>query len=128
LNDILLTSDHPFRSILRISRGSGYAQYGGFPVIIESEFHISQQEYNRRCMLPWPQLPGSFLPRKFSWGDRLGTLTPPNPSPGPLWSEEVIGSAMAPLSETEATSLASLFEEMQKSTPPPAPRRRRKRS
>ncbi len=33
MNDILLASDHPFRSFLRISRGAGYAQYGGKPVI-----------------------------------------------------------------------------------------------
>jgi len=28
INDVSLTSDHPFRSFLRISRGAGYAQYG----------------------------------------------------------------------------------------------------
>jgi hypothetical protein len=42
INDVLLTSDHPFRSVLKMTRGEGYAQYGGFPVIIESNYHISK--------------------------------------------------------------------------------------
>ena len=86
INDVLLTSDHPFRSILRISRGEGYAQYGGFPVIIESEYHISETEYQRRRAIPWPSLPGMLLP---------GSHTPPgvpNVSSGPTMTQEVIGT------------------------------------
>ncbi|MBA3560830.1 MAG: TraM recognition domain-containing protein [Gemmatimonadaceae bacterium] len=130
LNDILLTSDHPFRSILRISRGSGYAQYGGFPVVIESEFHISQDEYDRRRKLPWPQLPGSFLPGSAPEGNQPhgASSSPSAPPTGPQWSEEVIGPATTPLSEADSASLASLFEEMQQTTPAPSPRGRRKRS
>jgi len=41
LNDVSLTSDHPFRSVIRIGRGAGYTQYGGLPVIVGSTYHMS---------------------------------------------------------------------------------------
>ena len=62
-NHILLASDHPRRSIVRISRGAGYAQFGGMPFIVESDYHISQAEYERRRSLPWPDKSlGMFIP------------------------------------------------------------------
>ena len=64
-NDILLASDHPRQSVVRISRGAGYAQYGGLPFIIESNFHISQKQYEDRKATPWPDAAaGSLCPRK----------------------------------------------------------------
>lgn len=64
VNEVLLASDHPRRSIVRISRGEGYAQYGGFPVVIESNFHITAEEYQRRKEVPWPtNVPGTFIPQ-----------------------------------------------------------------
>lgn len=62
-NHILLASDHPKRSIVRISRGAGYAQFGGMPFIVESDHHISFSEYERRRSLPWPSnSAGTFIP------------------------------------------------------------------
>ncbi len=128
-NDVSLTSDHPFQSILRISRGAGYAQYGGFPVTVESEFHISQQEYNRRRKLPWPELPGSFLPGQVAAGvPATAAASQLQAASGPQWSEEVIGPAATPLSNADEASLAALFDELKQTTPAPSPRRRRDRS
>lgn len=60
-NDILLATDHPHHSILEIRRGSGYAQYGGFPFVATSMFHISEPEYNDRRREPWPEsVPGTL--------------------------------------------------------------------
>ena len=140
LNDVLLTSDHPFRSFLRISRGAGYAQYGGLPVIIESNYHISAEEYQRRKSLPWPTGPGTFVPRQ-AVGQDTGAASQSTPS-GPQWTEEVIGEDRTPLSAADAESIDALFQQFQPSTPklepsppndPPAkpieqPRRRRKRT
>ncbi len=53
-NDIKLVSDDDRKSVVLINRGAGYAQYGGMPVIIESDFHISAEEYNERKAAPWP--------------------------------------------------------------------------
>jgi hypothetical protein len=86
INDILLASDHPLQSIVRISRGAGYAQYGGMPFVVESNYHISLDEYKRRKALPWPQaIRGAFLP---------GTTQskPPGGRPGgPIITTEVVG-------------------------------------
>jgi hypothetical protein len=125
IDDVLLTSDHPFRSFLRISRSAGYAQYGGMPVIIESEYHISEDEYRRRKALPWPILPGSFLPSDDpSGGAEKGALLPsPGPS-GPEWTNEVIGES--PLSAADEAALGELFASFEAQAPqtPQMPRKR----
>ena len=128
LNDVLLASDHPFRSILRISRGSGYAQYGGMTVIIESQYHISRAEYQRRKSIPWPSDPGTFVAGRQPPPAASGvTTTSPTPSSGPQWSEEVIGTtAPQPLSVTQQASVEELFRQFQQALPAPAPRKKRR--
>ena len=54
-NQILLAGDHPEQSIVRIRRGEGYAQYGGFPFVLHSCHHISFEEYQRLQNQEWPQ-------------------------------------------------------------------------
>lgn len=86
INDILLASDHPHQSIVQVSRGSGYAQFGGMPFVLESDFHITAEEYERRKSMPWPcEGDGAFLP---------GTVLPgpavPPIKPGPVVTTEVI--------------------------------------
>jgi hypothetical protein len=128
INDVALTSDHPFRSFLRISRGAGYAQYGGLPVIVESTYHISKEEYDRRRSLPWPTLPGMFQPRRFSADETNAGAQPKAPrSDGPQWSAEIIGSDPAPLSEADAQSIEDMFRQYQQSTPVDKPRKRSKK-
>lgn len=90
LNDLLLMNDHPDHSILRIGRGEGYAQYGGMPVIIETNYHIDDKEYERRRKLEWPETPGSFLPGQAK-RPKVSTPCPtPQPPPEPEWEEERI--------------------------------------
>lgn len=61
VNDVLLATDHPQQSIVQIRRGQGYAQFGGFPFVMTSTFHISQDEYERRKRAPWPDRDGETL-------------------------------------------------------------------
>ncbi|MCA9013667.1 MAG: hypothetical protein KDB01_28140, partial [Planctomycetaceae bacterium] len=112
LNDILLMNDHPKQSIVRISRGAGYAQYGGMPVIIETDYHITKEEYDRRRNSEWPNLTGSFMP---------GTITAPKPvvnapappiDDGPIITDEEIGRA-TPSDDDWAGR--DLYEALQKS-------------
>ena len=126
INDIALTSDHPSRSFLRISRGAGYAQYGGLPVIIESDYHISEEEYRRRKSLPWPAGPGTLVPsRKFVADSQPKASAKPA---APQFTEEVIGAPTAPLSPQEAHSIEDMFQQLQASMPAPKqPNRRRNR-
>jgi hypothetical protein len=86
-NAIRLASDHPQKSIVQITRGSGYAQYGGFPFVVRSDYHISEEEYGRRRTAQWPAArEGTITP----------SLTPAVESPaveeerGPVISSEVV--------------------------------------
>lgn len=63
INEILQVGDDPQLSIVRISRGAGYAQFGGMPTVIRSDFHITEEEFEARKAMPWPEgLPGTFIP------------------------------------------------------------------
>lgn len=53
-NDIKLVTDDDRKSIIQLTRGAGYSQYGGLPLVVESDFHITREEYERRRDSPWP--------------------------------------------------------------------------
>ena len=115
MNDVLLTTDHQFRSFLRISRGAGYAQYGGMPVIIESEYHISPTEYQRRRMLPWPAGEGTFIPREQAQRNTQQQSARPRRSQVTI---EVIGDSPSPqLNDAERESIEDLFQNFRQDFP-----------
>lgn len=60
-NDILLASDHPQQSIVCITRGKGYAQFGGMPFIMTSAYHIDLTEYQKRRTAAWPDCPDETI-------------------------------------------------------------------
>jgi hypothetical protein len=127
MNDVLRTNDHPFKSFLRISRGDGYAQYGGLPVIVESSYHISPEEYGRRKDFPWPEGSGTFVPRGDD-GQNGSSEMQPTPTPsGPEWTEETIGNEDRPLSEDDQKAIKDLFEKFQAPAPSKAAPTRRRR-
>ena len=129
INDILLTNDHPHRSILRVGRGSGYAQFGGMPVIIESDFHISESEYLRRKNMPWPQGRGSFVPKSETYSTSKTVAPSEAADESDLWTEQVVGAASStPLTPELESQLTSLFEALRQdvsSKSKPTSRRRR---
>jgi hypothetical protein len=61
-NQVLLATDHPNHSILEIRRGAGYAQYGGFPFVATSMFHIHEDVYDQRRQAEWPKSTPGTLP------------------------------------------------------------------
>ncbi len=61
-NDILAVSDHPLDSILHVSRGSGYTQFAGLPIVLRSGWPIARDEYERLQATPWPD--ASALPEE----------------------------------------------------------------
>lgn len=91
VNDIKLASDDPRKSIALITRGAGYSQFGGMPVIVESDFHISEQEFQARKNAPWPKVgTGSFVPA--DWEERKKTKPKSKPKKhGPVVTQETIG-------------------------------------
>ena len=113
-NDIALVNDHPFRSILRISRSAGYGQFGGLPVIVESQYHITEDEYHRRQDMAWPLAEGTFIP-----GCEANTQSATQNSPilatndGPQWSEEILKeSSSGLLSDEGRKAMEELFSEL----------------
>lgn len=78
-NDIKQVTDDDRKSIIQLTRGAGYSQYGGLPLIVESDFHITKEEYERRRDSPWPTGEhGTFKPDE--WQPNL--RTPPRQKPG----------------------------------------------
>jgi hypothetical protein len=53
-NDILQMSDAPTQPIVHVQHGKGLTQFRGFPLLIESGFHITQKRFIRRACKPWP--------------------------------------------------------------------------
>gem|GEM_PF-3022416 len=53
-NDIIDASYEDTQSLVLISKGSGYTQYGGHMFALESDFHIDRDEYTDRTRAPWP--------------------------------------------------------------------------
>ncbi len=122
-NDILLAGDHPHRSIVRISRGAGYAQYGGMPLVVEHDFHITRETYEARKAFAWPQdLPGTFVP-----AESRATSEPQTPA-GPQMTTEVIGDEPASMDLPADLPPDDLFDSYLQAQPAPKrSRARRKR-
>lgn len=126
INDVVLTSDHPFRSFLRIGRGAGYAQYGGLPVIIESAYHISPEEYKRRKTLPWPSGPGMFTPPQDKGEDEdgAGARVPRPKTKGPSSTMETIDDENTSSTPSDE-AVAAVFDKFRESTGTETSRQRR---
>lgn len=90
VNDIKLASDDPRKSIALVTRGAGYSQFGGMPVIVESDFHISEQEFLARKNAAWPAVSsGTFVPK--DWNPRPATKSHSRKPKALVVTEESIG-------------------------------------
>ena len=79
-NDIMLATDAAQQSIVQIRRGLGYAQFGGFPFVMRSTFHIDQAEYKARKSSQWPiSVPGTFEAHEVPMSSVLGNFAPIDP-------------------------------------------------
>lgn len=82
-NDVIETSDAEKMSIVHVSRGRGYTQFGGHLFGMHSEFHISNEEYERRRATPWPlerNHPGTFTPELESSAKPQAVAAPDPPN------------------------------------------------
>lgn len=62
-NDIMAASDHPLEYILKVSRGSGFTQFGGLPIPVRTCYPLTRDDYEARKRMPWPKLPRE-LPKR----------------------------------------------------------------
>ena len=90
VNDIKLASDDPRKSIALVTRGAGYSQFGGMPVIVESDFHISEQEFLARKNAAWPAVSsGTFIPK--DWNPQQAVKSRSKKPKALVVTEEAIG-------------------------------------
>jgi hypothetical protein len=54
-NDILRASDHPFEYLLRVSRGEGYSQFAGLPLVCRTSYPVTRERYNAFQRAAWPE-------------------------------------------------------------------------
>lgn len=54
VTDIRRASDHPLEFILLVSRGSGFSQFGGLPIVVTTTWPMTKDVYARRRDTPWP--------------------------------------------------------------------------
>ncbi len=100
-NEVMRITDDPALSIVHLSRGGGFAQFGGFPFVVRTSFHISGDEYKRRESMAWPESePGTFK-AKFSDSEKAedeAEQTEAVPAPKP---EESTDSKPAPKTKSK---------------------------
>ncbi len=121
INEILHLGDDPELSVVRITRGGGYAQFGGLPTVIRSGFHITQEEYERRKAFTWPELtPGMFIPSQLT----RQPMSDPRLR-GPKFIREIGGTEVTG-KDTESPNIGDLFEGLPDVPPKKSGKRRRK--
>ncbi len=57
VKELAALSDHPKRLLLQITSGSGYTQFGGLPIPVETDWPISKELSDQRAAMPWPSSP-----------------------------------------------------------------------
>ena len=61
-NDLILATDHAERAVLHLRRGADYAQFGGFPIIVDTTYSMSAAEAVRRDRTAWPAVTDETMP------------------------------------------------------------------
>jgi hypothetical protein len=78
VKDLASLTDHPKRFLLHVTSGSGYTQFGGLPIPVETDWPISKQLSDERAMMPWPSMPRVIKP-----------ASQPAPQPGKIKAKRV---------------------------------------
>lgn len=55
--EILAVSDHPQQLFLHVTGGSGYTQFGGVPIPVQTDWPIWKSVTEEREKMPWPSSP-----------------------------------------------------------------------
>jgi hypothetical protein len=64
VRDLASLSDHPKRLLLQVTSGSGYTQFGGLPIPVQTDWPISKELSDRRADMSWPSSPLVKAPAK----------------------------------------------------------------
>lgn len=137
--DLIRMTDDPDLCLVHVTRGSGYTQFGGYPLLVRTEHIMSKEQYARLFALAWPEPTPSTLvvnrqmaqpPSAESPRTRVSVILQPEPdgpdgspsSPGPTETDST-PNATAPTDEVDwkarLQSLADDFGDTPKETPRP---------
>jgi hypothetical protein len=100
-NDIGLSSSTQNQFISRICINEGLANYSALPFVTEADFHISQEEYDRRMNASWPEatpetiIVGQGPPAPLRPLER----SPATPQRNPVLSTGSLGDVLRPRKE-----------------------------
>ncbi|QDV26077.1 type IV secretory system conjugative DNA transfer family protein [Aureliella helgolandensis] len=100
VNELNELSDNPMQSVVHIKRGQGYARFSGTPFVMESDYHITRDEYRKYQDTEWPEGEARLLKN----GD-LTARTPQGAGSKPVFTNEEDADDGAVLDET----LSGLF-------------------
>lgn len=70
-NDLMDMNNAPDRGVLYVDRSSGFTQYRGRPIFIESPYHITAREFARRKEATWREHKGETLQIKSFYGEPI---------------------------------------------------------
>jgi len=131
INDLIDASNHPSRSIFLLRRSEGMAQYGGYPFVLQSCYHIPAAEYQRRRNSRWPiHTPSTDWTSDTNESEDTESAGAEFPDPADLSTDSVPppvesesqeqGSA---LTQTESPSSVPVSEPVSRTPKPPRPRK-----
>ena len=101
-------SDHPKRLLLQISSGSGYSQFGGLPIPVETDWPISKELADSRAAMPWPtspvvvKRPPAPKPPKVAPSVKNAAPIVPAVSPAPIVQASAPAQVVTPLPVAQA--------------------------
>ncbi len=79
--ELVSLSDHPKRLLLQVSSGSGYTQFGGLPIPVETDWPISKALTDNRAAMPWPSSPVIVKATPKAKPQKIGVPVSPAVSP-----------------------------------------------
>jgi len=53
-DEVIAMTDDPAACILHVTRGSGFTQFSGYPLLMRTEYHVSESRFRRWKSKPWP--------------------------------------------------------------------------
>ncbi len=115
--ELLALSDHPKRLLLQVSSGSGYTQFGGLPIPVETDWPIAKAIAEQRASMPWPSSP---MPPKLAVSPVMPPSMPIASKVQSAPAQTDLASSAAPTSAVAGSPLPSSDATAKPSGPAPA--------
>ena len=81
-NDIAHFSSQRNAFFLRLKKDSGYALFRGLPIVAQSHYHLTKEQYEARLAMHWPARNSKTIPMQYTAIHPGAAGAPPRPVPG----------------------------------------------